>query len=183
MRHGKHRYLLGCTKEHREALMANLAAAMLRHGRIETTLAKAKALRPFVEKIITMAKKAHLTEDSVQKLHYLRLAIARVKDEDAVAILFNTRASEFIKRNGGYSRIYKLVPRIGDAAKMAIIELVPGDDVGYSKSKKRNAPKTKKTTKFKKSKEQQEVVSSAVETEAADISDQGTLGADSADQK
>jgi large subunit ribosomal protein L17 len=172
MRHGKHRFLLGCTKEHREALMANLASALLRHGKIETTLAKAKALRPFVEKIITMAKKACLAEDSAQKLHYRRLAIARVKDEDAVATLFNDRASEFVKRNGGYSRIYKLMPRTGDAAKMAIIELVPGDDVGYAKSKKRNAAKVRKSTPSKKSKQQRKVVPDAVETETATILDQ-----------
>ena len=60
MRHGKHRYLLGRTKEHREALMANLAVALFRYGKIRTTLAKAKALRPFAEKLVTMAKKAHL---------------------------------------------------------------------------------------------------------------------------
>jgi large subunit ribosomal protein L17 len=172
MRHGKHRFLLGCTKEHREALMANLASALLRHGKIETTLAKAKALRPFVEKIITMAKKAHLAEDSAQKLHYRRLAIARVKDEDAVAILFNDRASEFVKRNGGYSRIYKLLPRTSDAAKMAIIELVLGDDVGYAKSKKRNVAKARKPTPSKKSKQQQKVVPDAVETETSTIPDQ-----------
>jgi large subunit ribosomal protein L17 len=171
MRHGKHRFLLGCTKEHREALMANLASALLRHGKIETTLAKAKALRPFVEKIITMAKKAYLAEDSAQKLHYRRLAITRVKDEDAVAILFNDRASEFVKRNGGYSRIYKLMPRTGDAAKIAIIELVLGDDVGYTKSKKRNTAKTKKSTPSKKSKQEQKIVSDVIEEETTTTPD------------
>jgi large subunit ribosomal protein L17 len=143
MRHGKHRYSLGRTKEHREALMANLASALFKHGKIETTLAKAKALRPFAEKIITMAKKAHLSSDAAQKLHYRRLAISRVKDEEAVAILFNERAVEFAKRNGGYARIYKLVQRVGDAAKMAIIELISAADVGYSKSKKRRASKSR----------------------------------------
>ncbi|MDR1432918.1 MAG: 50S ribosomal protein L17 [Puniceicoccales bacterium] len=145
MRHGKHRYSLGRVKEHREALMANLAAALFRHGRIETTLAKAKALRPFAEKLITMAKKAHLSEDSAQKLHYRRLVIARIGDEDAAAILFNDRAAEFAKRNGGYSRIYKLDQRVGDAAKMAIVELIAGDDAGYSKSRKRKSAKAKKS--------------------------------------
>jgi large subunit ribosomal protein L17 len=172
MRHGKHRFLLGCTKEHREALMANLASALLRHEKIETTLAKAKALRPFVEKIITMAKKAYLVEDPAQKLHYRRLAIARIKDEDAVAILFNDRASEFIRRNGGYSRIYKLMPRMGDAAKMAIIELVLGEDIGYAKSKKRNAAKARKSTPSKKSKQQQKTVPDAVGAETATTPDQ-----------
>jgi large subunit ribosomal protein L17 len=131
-------------KEHREALMANLAAALFRYGKIETTLAKAKALRPFAEKLITMAKKAYSAVDAAQKLHFRRLVIARVRDESAVATLFNDRAVEFEKRNGGYSRIYKLVPRMGDAAKMAIIELIAADDVGYSKSKKRRPAKTKR---------------------------------------
>ena len=130
MRHGKHRYLLGRTKEHREALMANLAVALFRYGKIRTTLAKAKALRPFAEKLITMAKKAHLSEDRIKKLHYLRLVISRIRDADVAAVLFNERAAEFVNRNGGYTRIYKIVQRIGDAAKMAIIELIPGDDVG-----------------------------------------------------
>jgi large subunit ribosomal protein L17 len=84
-----------------------------------------------------MAKKAHLTDDPIQKLHYRRLVISRIRDEDAAAILFNDRAAEFAQRSGGYSRIYKLVQRIGDAAKLAIIELISGDDVGYSKSRKR----------------------------------------------
>jgi large subunit ribosomal protein L17 len=139
MRHGKHRYQLGRVKEHREALMANLAVALFRHGKIRTTLAKAKALRPFAERLITMAKKAHLSGDSIRRLHYLRLVIARIRDADTAAILFNERAVEFEGRNGGYTRIYKLVERIGDAAEMAIIELIPGDDVGYAKSRRRRA--------------------------------------------
>lgn len=161
MRHGKHKYSLGRTKEHREALMANLAVALFKHGRITTTLAKAKALRPFAEKLITMAKKAYLTDDRIRKLHYLRLAISRIHDEDTVAKLFNERAVEFIKRNGGYTRIYKLMQRVGDAAKMGIIELIPADDVGYSKSKK------KRTRKQPVAKKKEEVVAGATETVVA----------------
>ena len=70
MRHSKHKHLLGVKKEHRAALMGQLAGALLRHDRIETTLASAKALRPFVEKIITLAKKASASEDAAVKLHY-----------------------------------------------------------------------------------------------------------------
>ena len=96
-----------------------------------------------------MAKKAHLSEDRIQKLHYFRLVISRIKDADVAAVLFNERAVEFINRGGGYTRIYKIVQRIGDAAKMAIIGLIPGDDVGYSKSKKRrsSAARSKKGIK------------------------------------
>lgn len=148
MRHGKHRYSLGCKKEHREALMANLASALFKHGRINTTLTKAKALRPFAEKIITLSVKAYKSTDAAVKLHYRRLAISRIRNEEAVKELFDVKSSEFIKRNGGYTRIYKLVPRIGDAAKMAIIELVYADDKGYSKSSKgRRSKKQIKETK------------------------------------
>lgn len=137
MRHSKHRYQLGVKKEHREALMANLAAALFIHNRIKTTLPKAKALRPFAEKVITLAKKAAQADDRVKKLHYYRLALAKVRNEEAVAILFNKRAPEFAARNGGYTRIYKLaIPRIGDGAEQALIELIAADDEGYKKAKK-----------------------------------------------
>jgi len=114
MRHCKHRYQLGVKKEHRIALMANLAAALFIHNRIQTTLPKAKALRPFAEKVITLAKKAAQTDDKAKKLHYFRLALSKVRNEEAVAVLFTKRAQEFLNRNGGYTRIYKLaIPRIG----------------------------------------------------------------------
>ena len=115
--------------------MASLSAALFRHDRIQTTLGYAKALRPFAEKIITMAKKAAATDDSAKKLHYRRLALAKVRDESAVHFLFADKVSKFLERNGGYTRIYKLVKRANDAADMAIIELIEADDEGYKKSK------------------------------------------------
>lgn len=135
MRHLKHRHQLGVKKEHRAAIMASLSAALFRHDRIQTTLGYAKALRPFAEKIITMAKKAAATDDSAKKLHYRRLALAKVRDESAVHFLFADKVSKFLERNGGYTRIYKLVKRANDAADMAIIELIEADDEGYKKSK------------------------------------------------
>ncbi len=118
--------------------MASLAGALFLHGRIQTTLAKAKALRPFAEKIVTLAKKAAQTDDKVKKLHYYRLALAKVRQEEPVAVLFNKRAQEFLNRNGGYTRIYKLaIPRIGDATPMALIELIAADDEGYKKAPKK----------------------------------------------
>ena len=105
-------------------MMGNLAVALITHGRIQTTLTKAKALRPFIEKIITFAKKAEAANDTARKLHYRRLAISRVRDKKAVAQLFDERASEFTERNGGYTRITKIGPRKGDNAPMAVIELV-----------------------------------------------------------
>ena len=123
--------------------MGNLAVALITHGRIQTTLAKAKALRPFIEKVITLAKKAETANDAARKLHFRRLAIARVRDKKAVALLFDERASEFTERTGGYTRIYKLGQRIGDAAEMAMIELIDGNDEGYAKKPKKKAAKKK----------------------------------------
>ena len=139
MRHLKHRFQLGRKKEHREALMSNLGAALLRHGRIQTTLPKAKALRPFIEKIITLSVKAQGAAPE-KALHLRRLAISRIRDKDAVATLFNERASTFTARPGGYTRIYKLGPRIGDAAEMAVIQLIPAEDEGYTKARKGQRP-------------------------------------------
>lgn len=143
MRHGKHKFQLGVKKEHREALVANLAASLFEHGRIKTTLVKAKALRPFAEKVITLAKKAYGEEDVAKKLHYRRLAVARVRHQESVKKLFDERAEEFVSRAGGYTRIYKLVPRMSDAAKMAIIELIAADDTGYRKSTRRRRQQKK----------------------------------------
>ena len=121
MRHAKHRHQLRRKMEHRTALMANLAMALIKNRRIRTTLAKAKALRPFVEKTITLAKKAYATDDKVKKHHYHKLALARLRNIESVNRLFDVLAEEFINRPGGYTRIYKLVPRLGDAADIAII--------------------------------------------------------------
>jgi len=147
MRHLKHRHQLGVKKEHRLALMGNLASALFTHGRIETTLAKAKALRPFAEKVITLAVKAARTDDTAKKVHLRRLAVAKVRDKAAVGKLFDERAQEFLGRQGGYTRIYKLMPRRGDAAPMALIELIDAGDEGYrkrprKKAKKQGAPAT-----------------------------------------
>ena len=140
MRHSKHNHTLGVTKEHRSALLANLGASLITKGRIKTTLAKARALRPFVEKIITKAKKAAALEKKDGKvqpraLHLRRLAVAELRNEDAVTVLFNEKVAQFANRAGGYTRIYKLGPqRLGDAAEMALIEFVAADDPGYKKS-------------------------------------------------
>lgn len=122
-------------------MMGNLAVALITHGRIQTTLAKAKALRPFIEKVITLAKKAEKANDAARKLHFRRLAISRVRDKKAVALLFDERVSEFTDRTGGYTRIYKLGQRVGDAAEMALIELIDGNDEGYNKKPKKKAAK------------------------------------------
>lgn len=142
MRHQKHRQSLGVTREHRAAMLSNMGASLIKHGRIQTTLVKAKALRPFIEKVITKAKKASVASDRKDAIHLRRLALKDVRDEGAVTLLFNEKVKQFEKRPGGYTRIYKLGPqRIGDAAEMALIEFVGADDVGYSKSRGKKAKK------------------------------------------
>jgi large subunit ribosomal protein L17 len=144
MRHNKHHASLGVTVEHRRAMLSNMAASLITHGRIETTLVKAKALRPFIEKVITKAKKAAAKTEKKDAIHLRRLALADVRDETAVTLLFNEKVKEFENRNGGYTRIYKLGQRrISDAAEMALIEFVKADDQGYKKSKGKKATKAK----------------------------------------
>ena len=146
MRHNKHHASLGVTREHRKALLTNKGASLIKHGRIETTLTKAKALRPFIEKVITKAKKAAAAGEKKDAIHLRRMALKDIRDEGAVTLLFNEKAAQFAQRPGGYTRIYKLGPqRLGDAAEMALIEFIGADDEGYKKSKgkKKSARKAK----------------------------------------
>jgi large subunit ribosomal protein L17 len=146
MRHNKHRASLGVTVEHRRAMLSNMAASLITHGRIETTLTKAKALRPFIEKVITKAKQAAAKAEKKDAVHLRRLALSDVRDETAITKLFNETYKEFANRNGGYTRIYKLgQQRQGDAAEMALIEFVKADDPGYKKSKGKKPAKAKKS--------------------------------------
>ena len=150
MRHNKHHASLGVTREHRKAMLSNMGASLIKHGRIETTLTKAKALRPFIEKVITKAKNAASAKVKADGLHLRRMALKDIRDEAAVTLLFNEKAAQFANRSGGYTRIYKLGPqRIGDAAEMALIEFVGAEDTGYKKSKgtakKKGAKKAKAT--------------------------------------
>ena len=150
MRHNKHHASLGVTREHRKAMLSNMGASLITHGRIETTLTKARALRPFIEKVITKAKQAAaLPRTDAGKLsgsaiHLRRMALKDIRDETAVTLLFNEKVAQFEKRPGGYTRIYKLgQQRLGDAAEMALIEFIGAEDVGYSKS--RGKKKAKKS--------------------------------------
>ena len=156
MRHGKHQHTLVPTQEHRKALLSNLAAALFTHGRIETTLARAKGLRPFAEKVITIAKKSK-TADKNRAVYLRRLALTYVRDPDAVHMLFTKRVDEFLGRSGGYTRIYKLGHRrVSDASESALIELVPASDEGRkarskrTTEKKAEAPKAEKAEKTEK---------------------------------
>lgn len=119
MRHGKSGRKLNRTSSHRKAMFANMAAALIKHEQIVTTLPKAKELRPIADKLITLAKKGDL--------HARRQAISKIRDKDMVAKLFETLGPRYAERNGGYTRVLKAGFRYGDNAPMAVIELVDRD--------------------------------------------------------
>ena len=111
---------LNRTSSHRKALLKNLSQALIKHEQIMTTLIKAKTLKPFVDKLITIGKKGDL--------HSRRLAITKLGDKKLVSKLFDVIAKRFENRNGGYSRVIKAGFRYGDSSPMAIIELVERDE-------------------------------------------------------
>ena len=119
MRHGMAGRKLNRRSQHRIAMFANMATALIKHEQIKTTLPKAKDLRPIVEQLITLGKKGGLANR--------RLAIARLRDEEQVKKLFDVLAKRYAKRAGGYTRVLKAGLRYGDAAPMAIIEFVDRD--------------------------------------------------------
>jgi large subunit ribosomal protein L17 len=120
MRHGNSGRKLHRTSSHRQAMFKNMAAALIKHEQIVTTLPKAKELRPIVEKMITLAKRGDL--------HARRLAYARLRDEAMTKKLFEVLADRYKDRQGGYTRVLKAGFRYGDAAAMAVIELVDRDE-------------------------------------------------------
>jgi large subunit ribosomal protein L17 len=119
MRHGVAGRKLGVTSSHRQAMFRNMAAALIKHEQITTTLPKAKELRPVAEKLITLGKKGGMANR--------RLAYARLRDDVVVNKLFDTLATRYRGRAGGYTRVLKAGMRYGDAADMAVIELVDRD--------------------------------------------------------
>jgi large subunit ribosomal protein L17 len=128
---------LGGSPAHQRLILSNLATALFEHGRITTTEAKARVLRPVAEKLITKAKRAEL--GTVQSLHNRREVLKTIRDKSVVHALFTEIAPTFAERPGGYTRITKLGPRKGDNAPMAVIELV-------TESYTPSAPKAKKAT-------------------------------------
>ncbi|MDC1260279.1 50S ribosomal protein L17 [Pseudomonadota bacterium] len=111
---------LNRTSSHRKALFKNMAQAIIKHEQIITTLPKAKTMKPIVDKLITLGKKGDL--------HARRQAFAKLRDDGMVAKLFDTLATRYADRNGGYTRVLKAGYRYGDAAAMAVIELVDRDE-------------------------------------------------------
>ncbi len=117
MRHAKHKYKLGVDPAHRKSMIRNLACEVIDHGKIKTTQTRAKALRGYVEKLVTLAK--------TDSLHNRRLAYQKLNNKDIVHKLFTEVAPKFKERNGGYTRITKLADRrLGDASKMGYISFV-----------------------------------------------------------
>ena len=154
MRHRVHHRKLGRKTAHRIATLRTMASALFQHERIQTTLMKAKELRPYAEKLITLAKR----DDG--KLHARRQVAAEVRDDVVVRKLFDTLGQRFSSRPGGYTRILRLGPRKGDGAEMAIVELigseykpekkVPGGAVKAPEGKTEKAPKAEKPPKAAK---------------------------------
>ncbi|KPJ78064.1 MAG: 50S ribosomal protein L17 [Gemmatimonas sp. SG8_23] len=116
MRHRKKGRQLSRTRSHRKATLRNLATSLFRHERIETTTAKAKELRPYAERLITLARRGDV--------HARRLAAAKIQDRQVLGKLFDEIAPRYAERPGGYTRVLKLGNRKGDAAEMSLIELV-----------------------------------------------------------
>ena len=161
MRHGDKINNLGRTASHRNALLANLTCQLFEHKKIVTTLAKAKALRPFVEPLITKSKE--------NTTHQRRLVFSRLQDKAAVKELFDVISPKIASRPGGYTRVIKLGKRVGDNAELAMIELVDYNEI-YGKGIGEAAPAAKKTRRAgrsKKSTATQEQQPAVEETQSA----------------
>lgn len=140
MRHGKKINHLGRKTAHRNAMLANMACSIIEHKRINTTLAKAKAVKQFLEPLVTKSK--------VDSTHNRRLTFAKLRSKEAVAELFRTVAPKVGDRPGGYTRIIKLGNRLGDNAEMAMIELVDFNEI--YKAGKATAKKSTRRGRAKK---------------------------------
>jgi large subunit ribosomal protein L17 len=135
MRHQKKTIKLGRTADHRRALLANQVCALIQHQRIKTTLAKAKAVRPLAERMVTLGKNG--------SIHARRRALAVLRQKNVVKKLFDDIAQRSAERNGGYTRIVKLGARKSDSARMAFIEWVDAEHIAEEKPKKEKKAKRK----------------------------------------
>ncbi len=158
MRHRKGNYKLGRRTDHRMAMFRNLLTSLFRHERILTTEAKAKALRPTADEMVTLAKR--------ENLHARRQVLAMVQDTKVVGRLFDTIAARFADRHGGYTRIIRVGPRPGDAAPMVYLELVdraetPADGAkGKDKKKAEKPPKGEAAAPAKRKRKEKAAVAS-----------------------
>jgi large subunit ribosomal protein L17 len=147
MRHGVRLRKLGRTSSHRMALLRSLSTSLFRHERIRTTLPKAKELRPFAERLITMARK--------DDLHARRQVVRQIADRDVVKKLFSTLGPRFATRPGGYTRTMRLGPRQGDGAEMALVELVGSEGLFKKQREERLAKKDRRDAAKKKREDEQ----------------------------
>jgi large subunit ribosomal protein L17 len=161
MRHGKKINHLGRTSAHRKAMLANMASSLIMHKKINTTLAKAKALRVYVEPLITKSK-----EDSTNSR---RVVFSYLQDKVAVTELFREIASKIAQRPGGYTRILKTGNRLGDNAEMCLIELVDYNEnlLGTKQDKKAAKSSTRRKSSVKKKTETTAKVTTDVDSESA----------------
>jgi large subunit ribosomal protein L17 len=172
MRHGKTINHLGRTKSHRDALMANMAVSLIKAKRIETTVAKAKALRKYVEPLLTKGKN--------DTTHSRRVVFSYLQDKEAIKELFGPIAVKIAERNGGYTRIIKLGQRQGDNAEMALIELVDFNENLLSAASETTETKAKRSRRGKSKKAEAttesapEAVPAVEEAPAADSSEEET---------
>lgn len=164
MRHGDKINNLGRKKAHRESLLANLASQLIVHKRIVTTLAKAKALRAYVEPLVTKTKK-NSSKESI--MHQHRVVFSYLKDKTAVKELFTVVGPKVAARPGGYTRILKLGIRVGDNAETAMIELVDFNDT-YVKGGVKSAEPAKKTRRSRATKKAEAAPVEATATPAAE---------------
>ena len=159
MRHQKSGRKLSRRKEHRKAMLANLAVSLIKNGRIQTTDSKAKEVRPFIERMVTFARRGDL--------HARRIVLSRLKDAIAVKKLFDEIGPQYTNRFGGYTRILKLGFRQGDNSPISLIEFVKDEEVKKS-SKKQKSSKTKAKTKPAETPEKLDETVETVETKTSD---------------
>jgi large subunit ribosomal protein L17 len=160
MRHRVKGRKLSRTASHRKATLASLATSLLKHKRIKTTLAKAKETRVFAEKLITKAKKGDL--------HSKKQVMEVLKDKETVKELFSEIVPKIGDRPGGYTRVVKLGNRLGDAAPLAIIELVDYNDIITAKATEKKEEKDTKTKMKKEAKEKEKIEEADFVEEASD---------------
>ncbi len=171
MRHGKKFNHLGRTASHRSAMLSNMASSLIKHKRINTTVAKAKALRSYVEPILTKAK-----DDTT---HARRVAFSYLQDKESVHELFANVADKIANRPGGYTRILKTGYRLGDNAEMCIMELVDFNDLMLEDAK----PKKSRRSRRGKGKKSADVQAAAVTEESAESTAAEQVADDTSEEK
>jgi len=187
MRHGKKVNHLGRKSAHRKAMLANMACSLIEHKRINTTVAKAKALKQFIEPLITKSK-AENNQTTEKGTHNRRIAFKNLRDKYAVTELFGSVSDKVGTRPGGYTRIIKLGNRLGDNADMAMIELVDYNEI-YNAGKTAKKKTTRRSRRGKKAdqtvvdKATENVVEEAVEEVTEEINETEAVATEEATQE